>query len=151
AVIEVAENALALGKAGLAQFRETQAEFKQFQVGKQIAPRKIAPAILARIEKSVANLPVQGDLKPETVDALVPDASPSLKVLRDRARMLELQAAQIRKLAQAVHHKGVQQELVKALEGKEEDVDLMFAALLIARLDNDELDVAAYRKEVDRL
>ena len=34
---------------------------------------------------------------------------------------------------------------------EEDDVDLLSAALLIAKLDNDEVDLAAYRKEVERM
>jgi regulator of sirC expression with transglutaminase-like and TPR domain len=72
-------------------------------------------------------------------------------VLRDRARLLEQQAAQLRELAVAVHQKRVQAELVKLLTGKEEDIDLLRAGLLVARLDNDEVDVDAYCKEVERM
>jgi regulator of sirC expression with transglutaminase-like and TPR domain len=54
-------------------------------------------------------------------------------------------------LAQAVHHKRVQDELAKVLQGKEDDIDLIHAALLIAKLDNDELDVEVYRREVERM
>jgi regulator of sirC expression with transglutaminase-like and TPR domain len=74
-----------------------------------------------------------------------------MQVLRERARLLEQQAAQLRQLAQAVHQKRVQAELVKLLAGKEEDIDLARAALLLARLDNDEVDVDAYLREIDRL
>jgi regulator of sirC expression with transglutaminase-like and TPR domain len=72
-------------------------------------------------------------------------------MLRERARLLEQHAEQLRKLALTVHAKRVQNELVKVLDTKEADVDLVHAALLIARLDNDELDVEAYRTEVERM
>ena len=41
--------------------------------------------------------------------------------------------------------------LLKALEGKEDEIDLLRAALLIARLDNEEVDVEHYRGEVERM
>jgi regulator of sirC expression with transglutaminase-like and TPR domain len=74
-----------------------------------------------------------------------------MQALRERARLLEQQAAQLRQLAQAVHQKRVQAKLVKLLAGKEEEIDLARAALLLARLDNDEVDVDAYLREIDRL
>jgi regulator of sirC expression with transglutaminase-like and TPR domain len=74
-----------------------------------------------------------------------------MAVLRERARLLEQQAAQLRVLAREVHHQRTLKELTKAVSGKEDDIDLVRAGLLIARLDNEELDVDHYRKEVDRL
>src|SRR5262249_35500319 len=64
---------------------------------------------------------------------------------------LEQEAGRLRQLAQAVHHQRVQAELVKALQGKEENIDLVHAALLVARLDNDDLDIEPYRKEIERM
>jgi regulator of sirC expression with transglutaminase-like and TPR domain len=42
-------------------------------------------------------------------------------------------------------------ELARATAGKEQDLSLFRAGLLIARLDNEELDVAGYLKQLDRL
>jgi regulator of sirC expression with transglutaminase-like and TPR domain len=74
-----------------------------------------------------------------------------VEVLRERAKRLEQEAAQLRQLAQAVHVRRAQDELAGLLRGKEDDLDLCHAALLLARLDNDEVDVDAYRKEVERM
>jgi serine protease Do len=71
--------------------------------------------------------------------------------LRDRAKLLEQQATELRQLAAMVHEKQVQKELVKALEPQEDDIDLLAAAFLIAKLDNEELDVAVYPKEIERM
>ena len=42
-------------------------------------------------------------------------------------------------------------ELEKVTTGEDKDIDLLRAGLLIARIDNEELDVESYQKEVDRL
>jgi len=139
------------GKVGLAKFRDTRADFKSFRVAKQIPPSAIPEAVAARIAKSVASLPAQGVPRPELVDALVTDGPAGVAVLRDRAKALEQQAAQLRKLALEVHVKRVLAELAKVFRHKEDDIDLLQAALLVALLDNEELDVAAYHQEVDRL
>src|SRR5262249_53215031 len=72
-------------------------------------------------------------------------------LLRERAKILEQQAEQLRKLALALHGNRVAADLVKVLDAKEPDIDLIHAALLIARLDNEELDIDAYRAEVERM
>jgi regulator of sirC expression with transglutaminase-like and TPR domain len=101
--------------------------------------------------RSVADLPTEGAPKPELVEKLAPDGAAGLAALRERARLLERQAAQLRALAGAVHQKRVLGELARAVAGKDEDIDLLHAALLIARLDNEEVEVEPYRKEVERM
>ncbi len=51
----------------------------------------------------------------------------------------------------AVHQQSVLTELVRVLKAKEEQIDLLHAALLIALLDNEDVDVEAYRREVERM
>jgi regulator of sirC expression with transglutaminase-like and TPR domain len=149
-VIKSADQGLTAGRVGLAKFRDTQAEFKGFQVAKQLPPLAAPAEVVSRVAKSVHDLG-RGPVKPELVEALVPDAPASAAVLRERARALEQQAGRLRELAAAVHQKRVQLELARALHGKEEDIDLVRAALLVARLDNEELDVEGYRQDFDRL
>jgi regulator of sirC expression with transglutaminase-like and TPR domain len=84
----------------------------------------------------------------------IPSASADVEssgALRDKARSLEREAARLRKQATEAHQKGVRVELAKALSGSEDKIDLTQAALLVAQLDNDELDVDAYRGEVERM
>jgi regulator of sirC expression with transglutaminase-like and TPR domain len=150
-VFETAEFDPAGAKVGLAKFRDTIAEFKNFQVDKEIISPRPPKDVVKRITQSVANISPQNPAKPELVKSLLPDAELSLRVLRDRAKLLEQEAGQLRQLAQAVHYQRVDADLVKALQGKEEDIDLVHAALLVARLDNDELDIDPYRKEIERM
>lgn len=71
--------------------------------------------------------------------------------LKAKAQELEKQAAELNRQAAIAHQKRVRAELVQALAAPEEKIDLAYAALLIAYLDNDELDLAAYRTEIDRM
>ncbi len=150
-VFEFAEFDPAGAKVGLAKFRDTVAEFKNFQVAKEIVSPRPPTDLVKRITKSVAAIPPQGSVKPELVQSLLPDGDLSIKVLRDRARLLDQEASQLRHLVRAVHYQRVQAELVKSLQGKEEDIDLVHAALLVARLDNEELDIEPYQKEIERM
>ncbi len=150
-VLESADPVLSEGKVGLAKFRTTHAEFKHFQVAKQVKRLTPPAALVAKVTKAVGELPAQGPLSGPLVEKLLPDAPDSLAALRHRAKQLEQQAARLRELALAVHHRAVLKELEKVVAGKEADIDLLHAALLIARLDDEELDVAAYRRQVERM
>jgi serine protease Do len=150
-VMKVNESVEDGGQVGLAKFRATRAEFKNFQVAKEIRPRSLPPELLTRITKAIEAVNRQGPRKADLIDALVPEAEASMEILRDRAKLLEQQAADLRELASAVHEKQVQTELVKALQPKEEDIDLLSAAFLIAKLDNEDLDISAYHKQIERM
>ena len=67
----------------------------------------------------------------DVVKDLVPGGDVNILALRERARELERQADELRKLARAVHTGKVLAELKKVLEGKEEDIDLLHAGLLL--------------------
>lgn len=142
---------LAGGRAGLAKFRDTRAEFKDFQLAKQVQASAPAPELVQRIDQSMAGLKPEGGLPAALVDGLVLEAKGSKAALRERARQLELQAAQLKKLAEAVHEQQVLRELATVFTKKEDEIDLLHAALLIARLDNEELDISPYRKQVERM
>jgi serine protease Do len=150
-VIESTDTGLTSGQVGLVKFRDTKAEFKHFQLGEKVQSAGIPADVVARITRSVEKIPATGPLDPKTIDTLQPDGAAGVTVLRDRAKQLEQEAAQLRRLAQAVQQKRVCTELAKLFEAKEDDIDLLHAALLVALLDNDEVDVEAYRKEADRM
>lgn len=72
-------------------------------------------------------------------------------LLRERARDLDAQATHLRKLAQALHQERCLTELTGLLKAADKDTDLLRAALVVARLDNEELDADPYVREVDRM
>jgi regulator of sirC expression with transglutaminase-like and TPR domain len=150
-VIESKDTGLSGGRAGLAKFRDTRAQFKGFRIAKQIPPSAPPAALVQRVTKTVEGLAPDALPKADLIAKLTPDAPASLAVLRERAKQLERQAAQLRGLVVAVHQQRVNTELAELLQVKDADIDLIHAALLIARLDNDELDVEAYRQEVERM
>lgn len=138
------------GRAGLAKFRDTRAEFKEFQLGKEIAAPQTDQAVIDRVEEALAGVS-PGELDGDLIDRLAPEGAAAVAVLRERAKKLERQAAHVRQVAAAVYERRVLDELTRELQQDEAAIDVIFAALLIARLDNDELDVAAYREQFDRM
>ncbi|HQU43376.1 MAG TPA: transglutaminase family protein [Pirellulales bacterium] len=139
------------GRAGLAKFRDTRAEFKGFELAKEIVSPQIDAALAARVESLLADLPPKGEIDADAIERLAPEGELAVVALRDRAKLLDQQATRLRQLAAAVAEQRVLVELRKELDQEEGQVDLLHAALLIGKLDNDDLDVAAYRKQFGRL
>lgn len=149
-VIESRDDVYTTGRAGLAKFRDTVAEFKRFQIAKEISPLAAAAEDVARIGKTLDGLS-KSKPRDALVQRLSPEGALGMQVLRERARLLEEQAKELRRLAAAVHEQTVLDKLMRVLRGKEADIDLLHAALLIACLDNEEVDVEAYRREIERM
>jgi serine protease Do len=134
---------------GLAKFRETIAEFKKFNLAPRLPPVAAGAEALAELEKTLARLPRELDragLKP-----LLERPDESAMLLRERARKLDEEASRLRQLAQTVHHERCLADIAQIFQRADAKVDLLRAALLLARLDNEDLDVDAYLREVDRL
>lgn len=141
-VIASSDTAFREGRAGLAKFRQTKAEFRDFRVGTKLERRSAANPQLARILNS-------GD--EEKLRPLLA-ADPQLsRALTEEARRLERRAARWRELARTAQYEATQRELVELMGAPEERIDLFRAALLISKLDNPELDVRAYIEQLESL
>ena len=136
---------------GLAKFRDTVAEFKKFQAASKVATSAIATDFRLAFEKSLAKIPLDKETTAKDLAPLLKFPSASQTLLRDKARELERQAEQLRKLAVTVHHERCLAELAQIFQAPDAKVDLAHAALLVAQFDNEELDLDAYRQEIDRL
>lgn len=148
-IIESADTGLTTGDIGLVKFRDTRAEFRQFAVADTLPTSHVPDHIVVQITKQLGDLPHNGELPRNFIDALVPFGAASQSVLEARIRSIEWESDQLRTLAVAVHRAQVLAELVDLLRG--EKVDLFQAALLIAKMDNDEVDVEAYLHELDQM
>jgi len=150
-VIRSSDSGLKSGRVGLAKFRETQAEFKHLRVGMAVAEPAAAEGLNGRIDEVVASLDPNVPLSPSTPGRLLGDGDPAISGLRTRARQLERRAEQLRKLANEVHEAAIRDKLKQIASRPGEDMNLIEAALLIARLDNEDVDIPAYLSEVDRM
>jgi S1-C subfamily serine protease/regulator of sirC expression with transglutaminase-like and TPR domain len=150
-VFEIADAEYESGRIGLVKFRHTTAEFKGFAVGDELPSLRASPELLQRITDLVDDIPTRRPPTEELIDEVAAAGEGSGLVLEERARNLELQAQRLRELARAAHAAQVRSELSVALSPAEGEPDLLHAALLIAALDNDELDVGFYRRAVDDL
>ena len=150
-VIEMPLTEALSGKAGLAKFRETRAEFKGFLVGTNLANGQPKTVELASLTRKIKELPATGAVDPAVIEELQSRSAASQSLLLDRAKGLEREAEQLRKLATRVHFEAVKRELVKTLEGAEEKTDLFLAALHVSRLDNPDVDTDGYRRELESM
>ncbi|HMJ91862.1 MAG TPA: transglutaminase family protein, partial [Candidatus Acidoferrum sp.] len=144
-VMESDDAALRGTRVGLAKFRQTTADFRDFKVAKQIAELPESVELTAEVKRAAE----QGSSLNESVLAKNPDAA--RRLLLDQARAMETQARDVRTLASTLNAGAVQQELVSLFSASEDKVDLIHAALLVAKLDNPDLDVAPYRSELKRM
>ncbi|MCY2962265.1 MAG: trypsin-like peptidase domain-containing protein [Planctomycetota bacterium] len=150
-VIESTDERLTAGRVGLAKFRNTIAEFKGFRVGKELPSDSPAPELLARLNELTAEIGARPSGGRELASRLGEQAKGSQPALRERARELDRQAAQLRQAAQVVHEQAVIEQLVGLFSRPEEEIELFRAALLVAQLDNEEVDVESYLGELDRM
>ena len=143
-------------RVGLAKFRQTQAEFKQFRVGRNLSNGDVNPELLAELTETISNVIVKHR---DALDADLDQAAEpfrrqpelSRRLLVQQARALERNAAWMRRLADELHWQGAVDQLSELFDRDESEIDLVHAALLISRIDNSDLDIEAYRRELDRL
>ena len=136
------------GRVGLAKFRNTVAEFRHFQVGRELGATPVDDALQATIAKAVDTLGPLARMLPSDLALLEASPLEAAQQLADRAKLLEKQAAELRKLQHEIRVRavctGLKKMVAKATD--DEPLDLAHAALLIAKLDDPDLDVDAYRQ-----
>lgn len=138
------------GQAGICQFRQTAAEFQGFMLGAGLGNAAAKPDEAA---VAAVNAGIEALLAGEDLPAALSD-QPQLgnRLMEQRARKLEEQAESLRRTATRLHQQAVCQEMTALLDDQpDEAIDLTHAGLLIARLYDSELEVAAYRGEFDAM
>ena len=148
---EVKENRLPIGRYGLAKFRETEAEYRDFRAGKKLKNLQPSPALLKKLEEAIAGLEPTNDPSTKIINDLKPNAALNRELLLKRAKAMDSQANQLRRLASLVHERSVQDALMAHFKQDDAKVNLLHAALLLSKLDNVELEPAHYEKVVDEM
>ena len=149
-VLERTDTAFKAGKIGLAKFRNTRAEFKDFLIAKSIKPTQLSAKDQAEIKKAISKLgPFEG-ITPKKLDTLSKRSAASIRTLKKQSEELAKRAKELQRLANDVHVKSVINQL-KAVVSKEKDIDLITASMLIAQLDDREIDVTGYVKQFNRM
>ncbi|MDB4673475.1 trypsin-like peptidase domain-containing protein [Verrucomicrobiales bacterium] len=146
-VIESDDTKLRGGSAGLVKFREPDAAFRSFRTGVGIASPTLDPAAEEALRLALATLTPGSIPLGETADTLLaaPPAD-ARRLIEDRARDLEDAAAELRNFFVAAQAARITSEIVDTANS-----DPSLAALLLAKIENPDLDPAPYIEELERL
>lgn len=136
------------GRPGLAKFRQTQAEFRNFRMTRLTTPAKESRLALERWQPVKTK---SESLTSNDIESLANDTGVTVELLEERARRLEQQANEVRKLSAQLNTHRVQQRLVAELGQPEDKLNLLRATLLIAQLDNPDLEIELFEREVERM
>jgi regulator of sirC expression with transglutaminase-like and TPR domain len=151
-VIDQADGVFTKGRVGLAKFRNTGAEFRRFAVGKELPGERTEPQLQLKLAAQFEKLPALSAITDAAVQDLAGDAASSTSAgLVAKAQELESRAAELKRLAADVRTAAVASEFAKFAGPDVMHVDLLRAALVIARLEEEDLDVEAYVAHVDRM
>lgn len=147
-VITSKDQALRGGKAGLCQFRGTSADFRDFKTGPDLgapdqASAELRGAIQLLASGGAADAPLRGTL------AADPQAARTLATVE--AAALEKRAGTLRRVAAEAAEVATATQLAKLVNQDEATIPLTEAALVLARLDNPDLDPSPYLAEIDRM
>jgi serine protease Do len=152
-VFEVEDAQLPAGRAGLVKFRDTDAEFRGFALGSElpeVMPSEETRGRVATLTNNMASGSVL-NLPAEMIGSLAAEGPQAVLAVEQRASALAREAEALRLVAAAVHERQTLDALADAVAVPDAEIDLFRAALLIARLDNPEVDVEASCDELKQL
>ncbi len=150
-ILVSADRGLPLGRVGLAKFRDTEAEFKGFEVRSAVSienpiqPKTPLPGPLDNLGD-----PIQLS-STEIIEALREHPNSGEAWLLQRARALESEAARLRQTGANLHRVAIAHRLVDEFARPEAEIDLLRAALLIAKHDKPEVPLEDYLRQADRM
>jgi regulator of sirC expression with transglutaminase-like and TPR domain len=142
------DKALRSGAAGLCQFRGTSADFRDFKMGMDLstAPAGAPPELSAALQALST-----GTDNSNARAALATDPAAARSLAMAEAAALEKRASTLRQLAAEAAETATTRQLAKTIATDESSIPLAEAALLLAQLDNPELDPAPYLGEIGRM
>jgi regulator of sirC expression with transglutaminase-like and TPR domain len=149
-VVKITGESLRSGQVGLVKFRETEAEFKNFRLGKELPSLRPSEEDVERLTAELEKVDLS-KTAPRAIAREFLGEQHAREVIRKRAQELEREAERLRKLAGDIHLQNIVDELKTVLAQDEDEIDLLHAALLIARLDNPELVAEPYLDQADQM
>ena len=164
-VVESKDSALRSGSIGLAAFRGTVAEFRRFETGRDLLPTTPTAENFDRLRQFADSVPWKAPVQQPQLNEILPLGETAVDFMTAESLRLEQKARQLKTLARDLYETGVRQELLKELNrstitdvSTETAADshgvqpgLLKCALLIARIDNPDVDVALYLDRVNAM
>lgn len=182
-VVESRDSGLPRGRAGLAAFRGTAAEFRRFDIGDQLLPSSLSPEGREIIASAVGRVRAEVPADADMIAELLPLGESASDILAREAAMMEQRSTRLRQLSRELHDIATRQKLAGVLgipadpdrtdvvqsdpvggsdqsrEDRDDETqskadrssepDLLRAALLLAHMDNPDVDVDDYVARLD--
>ncbi len=149
-VIESNDTQLTSGKCGLVKFRDTEPDFKRFEIGMNLG----VPPLTKRAQNLISDIFSQPSKLRQLTAADIMDLGEVSEAanlqIKQKVAQIEKQAAELRRLAADVSNAPITRELAELVRTKPDNM-LLRASLLIAKLDNTDIDVGAYLARVDEM
>jgi serine protease Do len=152
-VIELNDAGLTRGRIGLVKFRKPGARFRNLRLADKLGTPSPSPAAVARVTTLLEALP-DGPVPPTAIEELVDVGSGTSALILERASRLDREVRRLRHLADDVHRNEIIRRLTELLvtqPPKDAPDLLLHCALLVARLDNREIEVQVYLDRMDRM
>ena len=148
-VIESSDNGLSLGQIGLAKFRDTQADYSGFVVntGLGVDYELLDDGRWEQAMRGLESYLYSSEPSSEVLLNQVKTLSP--EQLGHMADILADRAEQLRLLSADAHRARMQSKLIEELSKPEEEINLLYACLIIAQHDHPDLNLTAYLDAVD--
>ncbi|MEC7564641.1 MAG: tetratricopeptide repeat protein [Planctomycetota bacterium] len=160
-VLESADRGFTQGQVGLVKFRDTAAVFRNFTIAKEIPSSSLPQEETDRIQALVDKLPTLENLESSDLSPLLEHTASARRTLKDHSKQLQIRLDELKQISDDIHVAGVAVQLHDLLEAHDlrlekqpkatQPFDLVHAALLIALVDQEEIDVNAYRQQVTRM
>lgn len=150
-VYESSDKVYQNGSIGLCRFRDTKATFTSFRVAKKLTLTQLSNEAREKLNNSIDALPKLEDFAESDIESLVASPASTSKLIAEKAKQLEQRAQELRRYADDVHRRAIAQAIAKSVKGKDEQIDLLKVCLLIAHLDDREIDVDGYQKQFVRM
>ena len=149
-VIESNDTQLTSGKCGLVKFRDTEPDFKRFEVGLDLG----VPPLTKSTQSLISDIFSQPSRLRQLTAADIMDLGEVSEAanlqIKQKVAQFEKQAEELRQLASDVTNAPIARELAE-LARKKPDNMLLRGSLLIAKLDDTDIDVDAYLARVDEM
>lgn len=150
-VVSSRDTALPPGKAGLASFRGTVAQFRRFETGPDLLPTVNASEYAARLRSFAETVRPERPVLDSELQPLLPLGDAAVDFMAQEAQRLEQKSRRLKSLARDLHQTTVRAQLAKELAVQDRSPDLLLCALLIARIDNPDVDPPVYIARLDQL
>ena len=149
-VIESTDKQLTEGQVGLAKFRGTRPDFKNFEIGTDLA----APTLSEAAEKWLSEIQIPSiniaAIRQDQIGVLGESGEVSEREIIRKAVLLEQQAKKLRRLAKDVRRANTISALRDAAKAVGQD-QLLNCTMLIAQLDNPDIDIDLYKQQIDEM